>query len=159
MEAVETRHILLLRDPFNWAASFMQKSQSPGDSEIWADQWQEYADEFVGKTSYLPNALKVNYNRWFLDKKYRQSISAQLGLNFTDAGLEVVTQHAGGSSFDQAQYNQRAQQMQVMERWKHFKDDERFVNSFMKRPDIVELAQTLFDLPPELAEFAAYCRR
>lgn len=158
IEANETKQIIVLRDPFNWSASYMQKSQHTDDTLVWPKQWKEYADEYLGLTRLLPNAVKVNYNKWFENENYRRQISTQLGLEFTDQTLEVVTSHAGGSSFDQTTHHGSAQNMGVTERWKTYKDDPRYVNVFRERPDIIEMAEKIFSLPPELAEFAAMCK-
>ena len=66
--------------------------------------------------NYLPDAIKINYNRWFLDKSYRQQLSTQLELGFTDETLDVITSHAGGSSFDRTHFDQQALQMPVLDR-------------------------------------------
>ena len=158
VEASNIKRVLLLRDPFNWAASYMEKSQHPDDTLIFPDQWQEYADEYTGKTNYFPDAIRINYNRWFIDKSYRQQLSEQLGFNFTDRGLEVVTSHGGGSSFDHKGFHQNAQEMKVMERWKLYENNERYLNAFKKRPDLVDMAREIFDLPTDLVDFAAQCQ-
>ena len=159
VEAKDVRRILLLRDPFNWAASYMKKSQDPNDVNIWPGLWKMYAKEFLGITNYLPGKVSINYNRWFVDQAYRQQISTQLGLAFTDQTLNVVSHHAGGSSFDQTNFDRGAQQMAVAERWKDFSENPSYVKAFQQHLDIVELAEHIFDFSPELAEFAASLRR
>lgn len=158
INARKIQQVLTLRDPFNWAASYMKKSQHPDDYKVWPDLWKEYADEFVGNTHYLNNPVKVNYNGWFNNQDYRRQISAELGLAFTDAALEVVTPHAGGSSFDRTQFDAQAQQMPVTERWYHYRDDPQYLAVFKQRQDILELGIKLFDLSPELQMFAQRCR-
>lgn len=158
VEATNTKRVLLLRDPFNWAASYMKKSQHPDDTSVWPHLWKEYAKEYIGATNYLPDAIKVNYNNWFVDQSYRRQLSVQLGLNFTDKALEVVTSHGKGSSFELTKFDRRAQQMQVLERWQFFKDNAEYLEAFRRHQDIVEMAEEIFDLPPELAEFAAECK-
>ncbi|MFE4105419.1 hypothetical protein ACFVKH_03950 [Almyronema epifaneia S1] len=156
--ATTSYQVLLLRDPFNWAASYLHKSQHPEAYLIWPDLWREYVNEFVGNTHYLGDTVKVNYNCWFTDASYRQQISAQLGLTFTDEALEVVTAHAGGSSFDQTQFNASAQQMSVMNRWQHYQHEPQYREAFQKNQDILNLGMQLFDLPPDLQTFAQQCR-
>lgn len=159
VDAAEVQRILLLRDPFNWAASYMQKSQHPSDVDIWPDMWKEYAKEYMGITNYLSSKVTINYNQWFVDQPYRQTISQSLGLSFTDQALNVVTSHAGGSSFDKTTFNRSAQAMAVMERWQTFRNNQAYITAFKKRLDIVELAEQIFDLPPELADFAHSLKR
>ncbi|MGD1899072.1 MAG: hypothetical protein ACFB16_19225 [Phormidesmis sp.] len=157
IHAQTAQPVLTLRDPFNWAASYMKKSQSADDYRVWPTLWKEYANEFVGKTQYFPGAVRVNYNRWFCDCSYRRHISTQLNLDFTDKTLEVVTAHAGGSSFDRTQFDANAQQMAVTERWRRFEHKPQYIEAFRSHPDIVELALSIFDLPPDLAAFARSC--
>ncbi len=158
IEADTVRQVLTLRDPFNWAASYMQKSQHPDDCSVWPELWLEYANEFVGNTHYLPDAIKINYNRWFCDRPYRQQISAQLGFKFTDEALEIVTPHANGSSFDNTQFDAQAQKMAVTERWRHYQSDPDYKAVFQQRPDILALGMSLFTLSPELQAFAQSCK-
>lgn len=158
VEASNIKQILLLRDPFNWAASYIEKSQHPDASGVFPKQWQEYADEYVGKTNYFPDAVKINYNRWFVEKSYRQQISEQLGFRFTDKGLEVITSHGGGSSFEGREFHQNAQQMGVTERWLLYQNNQDYVQAFKQSPELIELARDIFDLSPELASFAAQCQ-
>lgn len=159
VEAEEIRRILLLRDPFNWAASYMQKSRHPDDVNVWPNMWKAYAREFLGITHYLPGKVSIDYNQWFIDQAYRQHISSELGLAFTDETLNVVTHHAGGSSFDQTSFDRGAQQMSVMNRWQCYKDNEAYKEAFRKHPEIIELSEQIFHLPPELAEFSESLKR
>lgn len=159
IEAHTVRQILTLRDPFNWAASYMKKSQHPDDCLVWPSLWLEYANEFVGNTHYLPDALKINYNQWFRDRSYRQQISTWLGFEFTDEALEIVTPHADGSSFDKTQFDAQAQKMAVTERWRHYQNDPKYRAVFQQQPDILELGMTLFNLSPDLQAFAQSCRQ
>jgi len=58
INASTIRPILILRNPFNWAASYMQKSQNSRDAAIWPKLWKEYADEFLGRTNHLQDPVK-----------------------------------------------------------------------------------------------------
>lgn len=154
IEAKRRSILWTLRDPFNWAASYMAKSQSPRDPEVWPELWMEYGEEFFGPQRRLPDARRVSYNRWFVDRDYRRELAESLGLSFTDRGLEVVTEHAGGSSFDQREFDAKAQQMAVLERWKKFADDPAYRRGFVENPRVIELAREIFDLSPELEMFS-----
>lgn len=159
LESSDVRRILLLRNPFNWAASYMQKSQSPKDSEVWPAMWREYAKEFLAMTNYFPNAIRINYDRWFADVAYRQQLSQELGFRtFTDRSLNLVTSHAGGSSFDRTQFDAEAQRMKVSERWKQYRERPDYLAAFRQNPDIIDMAAQIFEFSPELAEFAASLR-
>ncbi len=62
--------------------------------------WKEHAREFLGQTDQLENKACIYFNSWFSHRAYRQQISRQLGLEFTDRGFSKVSKFGGGSSFD-----------------------------------------------------------
>lgn len=147
VEGIESRsrhRLMLLRNPFNWGASYMKKSNTSGDAQRWTKLWLPYAREFIGKTNYLKYDAKVNYNRWFTSSDYRRELERILDLPHSDAMLEVVTDHAGGSSFEGLSQNGKAQQMSVTNRWSSFLDRQDYLNSLRSHPEIVELGLKLF---------------
>ena len=144
--------IVMVRDLRNLMASRMQRMGV--GHELCAlskkDLWLEYAGQVAGTEDYFPgkNVIGINYNRWFVGRKYRQDIIDQinqvLGTSypFTDADLQRVSRIGGGSSFDGNNYDGQAQKMKVLERWKKFKDHphaKRF-----RSPEIDELSNVLF---------------
>jgi len=117
--------VLILRDPFNLLASRYKKQylSVKGAGSV-VDLWLQYAREFVGETQYLKNPkVLINYNRWVVDRDYRQAIAQQLGLTFSDAGIDYVGSYGGGSSFDGMALRGQAAQMEVNQRWRHFETD------------------------------------
>jgi hypothetical protein len=147
--------VYVLRDPLNHFASIMQKhlikdkkgKELPPQKRI-VSLWVEFAREAIGETKHLPSsAVLINYNRWFTDQDYRMNLSSKLGLQFTDVWLNKVSQHGKGSSFDKRSYDGRAQEMDVLERWRKFSSDKVFLSLF--NPEIRRLSRQLFnmDLP------------
>ncbi|MEO1403800.1 MAG: hypothetical protein AAFV72_21485 [Cyanobacteria bacterium J06635_1] len=118
--------VLILRDPFNLLASRLKKGYvavKPRRRDV-VDLWLQYAKEFVGETDHLAhNRVCINYNRWFCDRTYRQTLAEQLNMTFSDAGLNTVRSLGGGSSFDAQNMNGQATHMDVTHRWKHFAND------------------------------------
>ncbi len=115
--------VIILRDPFNLIASRLKqgylKVKAPEQTII--NLWLEYAKEFLGETQYLKNnKLCINYNRWFIDYKYRQQLATKLKLEFTDTGINEVKPQGGGSSFEGLKLNGKANEMKVLDRWKNF---------------------------------------
>lgn len=143
----QTRHdLLILRDPFNLFASRLKNDYldvaAPGKSMV--ELWLDYAKEFVGETNYLThNKLCVNYNQWANDVAYRQQVAEQLGLQFTDAGINKVGSWGGGSSFEGQEFCDRAHKMDVTNRWKHFLDDERYRQLF-QHPKLWNYSEQIF---------------
>jgi hypothetical protein len=152
--ARETEILLQLRDPFNWSASYRAKSREAADDLHWPELWREYSSEFAGLTRILPAAKPLNYNRWLVDSSYRQAIAQSLRLPFNDNHLDVVTDHAGGSSFDATFFQHRGSEMGLAERWRHFQADPAYLKALETNPDIVKQGVQLFDLPVELQQFA-----
>jgi hypothetical protein len=147
-------NVLLVRDHYNTMASRIQSAINLGKpmsvdrmvSDI--ELWLVYMREFCRQTAYVTgNTITVNYNRWFLDVEYRRSISDSLGRPFTDAGKERVPSTGDGSSFDGQAFDRRASEMLVLERWRHYADDEPYLDAVM-HPDAVELSERVFDMQP-----------
>ncbi len=151
--------VLILRDPFNLFASRLKMmdrklngikemgdkltEKQRIDNELREKRlkrligkssvnlWISYAKEFLGETDYLTQKkVFINYNQWFSDQEYRQNISQQLDVQFSDLGLEKVKGQGKGSSFDQLNFSGKATDMKVLERWQNVKDDPRFIQIF-----------------------------
>jgi len=146
--------VFILRDPFNHFASITKKHIKKGQTgrdippqdKILA-LWEEYAREALGIKKYLPeDAVFINYNKWFLDQEYRQEISSQLGLEFADRWLNMVTKHGTGSSFDKTRFDGRAQEMNVLNRWEEFKSKKYFRRLFT--PAVKEMSEEIFGESP-----------
>jgi len=166
--------ILILRDPFNLFSSrlrffhrsntlrkevgkknlsFSHKTNENSDIS-WFDKgavkrWSEYAKEYLGKTNYLGNdKVLINYNLWFKDKKYRKNIINNLGLKFSDRGLNKVPGNGYGSSFDVMTKDGKAQEMNVLNRWMWFMCAKQFKDIF-KNKEMLDLSSEIY---PELTK-------
>lgn len=136
--------ILVLRDLHNFIASRLRAFDFIGyPFEDHAELWASHAREFAGETQLLPGVVKINFNTWVRQREYRAEISKLLGLQFTDAGLQHVPRIGGGSSFDGTDYDGRAQDMDVMNRWCSFADNEEFLR-FTSNLEHVELSRRIF---------------
>jgi hypothetical protein len=143
--------VLILRDPFNLFASRLKSRmievQTPGSTMV--SLWLQYAKEFLGETQYLSNQkVCINYNRWFLDSSYRQKIAQELGLVFTDAGLDRVVSLGGGSSFDGQSMDGSARKMAVLDRWRHFAEDDRY-RALFQDSRLFEYSRQIFGEIPD----------
>lgn len=132
--------LLVLRDPFNNLASLVRWSQgrrfapTADDVRRCAQLWKAHAREYVGRSRVIPGErLVVSFNEWFLSREYRRGLAAALGLAFTDRGLNDVARwgpSTWGDSFDGLGYDGRAQQMKVLERYRRYCEDERYLRLF-----------------------------
>jgi len=155
-------NVLIIRDPYNLFASRYArqigetnpitgekqpesiKSCNWSPLKTWTgksaiDCWRNHAQEAL---SHFNIDLCIFYNRWIQDKSYRQQTAKDLGLNFTDRGIDEVSTHGEGSSFDGLTYQGKASEMAVDTRWKKYKYDSYFCSLFDDR--IHTLAQMLF---------------
>jgi len=155
-KASELVYLLLLRDPFNCFASRLVwpwgktagQHLDKKNKDLIVNIWKSNAKEFLGRTKYLPNKILVNYNRWFSNVEYRKEISALMGLEFSDKGLNMVTTHGEGSSFSNTKYDGAAQKMKVLQRYKEVLNDALY-RSIFKDKELIKLANAIFKIRPK----------
>lgn len=151
-KSLDRYDILILRDPFNLIASRLKHGRmlsELGRTTI-VDRWVDYAREFIGETQYLKHhKICINYNRWFQDVEYRHSLADLLQLEFTDAGIDKMTYHGGGSSFEGRELDGKATQLDVLNRWQHFKDDPIY-QKLVEDDRIWHYSQLIFDRIPNI---------
>jgi tetratricopeptide (TPR) repeat protein len=146
--------VFMLRDPFNLFASRLQliRKHDPADPErhiagnqINANLWKHYALSFVNP-QVLPHAIRLDFNRWYTDRDYREHISESLGWPFTDEGFgsRLGWQFSQGSSFGEKDPGR----LGVLERWQVFRDDPEFLSLF--DDEMLDLAKLIFDYVPDL---------
>ena len=146
--------LLVLRNPFNNLASLMKNPSLWPPNHIPIEQfpetWMAYAKEYLGETTYLSQLGKVifvNYDQWFADQTYRTTLSEQLNRPFTDRGLQKISLHGEGSSFDKFTYANRAQAMPVLERWKTLQHNAQY-RSLLQHPELLALSERIYGPPP-----------
>lgn len=148
--------VLVLRDPFNLLASRLKKN--PDESvrslkENVTEMWISYAKEYLGETNYLKNnKIGINYNQWVVDANYRKLIALKLGLTFSDIGINDVNSFGGGSSFDRQKFQGKATQMNVLNRWKYFANNE-FYLSLLKNDTLHQYSSRIFGHIPGTESF------
>lgn len=141
------REALILRDPFNLFASRSVAQYALITERTSLRIWKQHAREFLGRRRYLPaDRLAISYNRWVLERDYRRRIAAELGLTFTDTGVDHVPRTGSGSSFDGLDYDGRATRMDLFRRWEAFADDRRFLRLF--DDEMLELSEAIFGTVP-----------
>ena len=135
--------VLVLRDPYNTFASWLQRKTSVPTEVV--TLWKSYAYEFIGKTNIISNPkVFISFNAWFLEPNYRQGLAKKLGLKFTDNGLSEVSHHGGGSSFDGQSLRGEARKMNVLTRFHSHLDNPEFYALFQSDPELKELSDMIF---------------
>lgn len=140
-----TFDILILRDPYNTFASLIKRGENSKNFDLIIKKWIEHAKEYLGLSNYLQNRISISYNHWFENKAYRQKIAEALGLVFTDDGINIVSNVGQGSSFDRTNYQGKANQMNVLYRYKDFLDHPVMLRLFADR-ELNELSEEIFGL-------------
>jgi hypothetical protein len=146
-KSAEKYDLILLRDPFNLLASRIKRGflDVKIKNKNFIDLWLEYAQEILGETNYLSQNKKifVNYNQWVQNQNYRQQISEQLGLQFSDAGIDTVPHYGKGSSFDGKEFDGKAKEMDIQNRWKYFLEDKTY-RTMLNHPKLWEYSERIF---------------
>lgn len=147
----EKKTIVILRDPFNWMASLRVLTTLWGNDEAFFDQqvdlWARYARTFFVDRPDLARGVK--FNEWFVSEDYRRDLAGYLGEPFSDLGLNWIEGPAKGgpgSSFNSVEYDGRAQEMAVLERWRTLDDACR--RKFDEKPELRELSSKVFGFCP-----------
>lgn len=140
--------VLILRDPFNFIASRLKRNyiDVKAPKQTFVSLWIECAKEFLNETNYLKNnKVCVNYNRWFCEIDYRKHISSLLGLEFSDAGLNVI--QGGGSSFNVREFHGKANQMDVLSRWQNYRENNDYLK-LVENQEMLEYSKKIFGIIP-----------
>ncbi len=161
-----TTVIIILRDVYNWAASSLKYGLSHVDEALDNEHvdlrgqfkpsriklYKKMAREVLDGMPNMPaNTMFVSYNDWFSDCDYRCAISTQLGLRTVDRGFADVVVYGQGSSFDGRKYDGTANKMRVMERWKEYLGDERFLQ-VLRDQEFYGMSEQLFGHLPFFEE-------
>jgi hypothetical protein len=137
--------VLVLRDAFNNFASVRRGKRRMRNrlNRFYSIRWKDYAREYLRITSYLPaDTIMISFNSWFADESYRRRIAEELGLPHSDRGVDRLSQDGGGSSFSGQEFQDRAREMDVLDRWRNFVDDDDYRSAFDE--ETVELSNRIF---------------
>lgn len=138
--------VLVIRDPYNQIASSLKKGHNlavldrPFEPSKPYAKWfcqsmsrlemmKQYMRHVLGDENRINESFKVvNYNYWFASPEYRKKIADELDITDNKEGVEEVLGFGGGSSFSKRKYNRKASQMDVLNRWRDYAEDERFAS-------------------------------
>jgi hypothetical protein len=116
--------VLVLRDPCNWIASCIKRG-------TWSlDAIQRKIKLYIGQCEYYLNSISythcqvitILFNDWFSNYLYRCSAAYHLQIKRDNVnnGINYLSTRGGGSSFDKGKFKNRAQEMNVLHRWKYY---------------------------------------
>lgn len=143
--------IIILRDPINNLASLMRYKGRLLHLREFSGLWKSYATEVMrGGIDFM---MALIYDRWFTHADYRRDIEIKLGLPVNDYGMSKVHHMGHGSSFDKMRFQNNAQQMEVLSRWRQCLDDQLFLR-ILKDEELLSIRQQIFGPLPEELERA-----
>lgn len=143
-----TKKIIILRDFLNMVSSRYKKyNPKLGLDRTYLESiqqvinlWKVLANECISNS----NITTILYNKWILDKSYRDSISDKLGINNEFDNTNIVSCIGEGSSFkgvnleeDKNVYNERYKLIDLPESMK---------NIILNDTELLELNKKLFNI-------------
>ncbi len=154
-------NVLVLRDPYNLAASMRKKRTDNAWQPIKGEKragamlrmWTDHAVWFLEHQD-DPDTLCINYNKWVASPVYRESLCKKAAVPFDNRGIDDVSDYAAGSSFDGL--TKKGSEMDVLNRWKVMLDDDLYLWMFARWSEVREMSRLVFGEHP--AEEALYSK-
>lgn len=108
-----SRTIIILRDVYNTAAS-LARGMAPAMLARVLEVWPKVAMDILRDTFF------ISFNSWFVDRGYRSKTLERLNLCSEDAdkGTSMISPMWRASSFDGRTFDGKAQQMDILGRWR-----------------------------------------
>ena len=133
----------ILRDPYNWFASLLGLNQSIG-LHHYIKYYFDYVD-FIR----CNHRCFINYNQWVMSENYKRELRSRMDLPNINVCNKSVSAFGGGSSFDKMRLDGRANEMEVMYRWKGVLKNPHYVGFLRDHRDrIRQVGIDLFDYDP-----------
>lgn len=136
---------IILRDPYNWLASLLAFGPRAG--------LHLYLSWYIGYANYAINnpSQFISYNQWVLSENYKNELRKRMYLPTLtkEVSIKNVASQGGGSSFDGMRLNGRANEMEVLYRWKSGLQDSNFRSIMFDNKEIFrKISIELFDYNP-----------
>lgn len=150
--------ILLLRDPYNCAASRLQLIRKLGDTKFsralrdpcsfggwgFVNLWKNHAEGFLSiPQDSVDQVYPLNYNDWISGQPARRALCKAIGGCYSEVNLHQVPVYGFGSSFEGSRISQLADPVGLLRRWKHFEKDPEF-HHVVSDPEMHALASRIF---------------
>ena len=142
--STKTIKIIVLRDIHNYLASLLAAWFNSNDQvEPMMVLYKSYARQAQKVVDGDSSFVFINFNSWFLSKDYRIKTAERLGFKTNGAAFKRVPTNGGGSSFDGMAYMGRADEMQVLQRWKHYQNNLQY-QTILQDQSLLDLSNSLF---------------
>jgi len=113
--------------------------------------WLNFAKEYCRETMLFEDPILISFNRWAVDKEYREKIINRIGFEFTDRGRKVVSKTGGGSTFQPEEKD--ALNLDLFNRWKLFKDNRIFKDFVRYHEEHLNYSNIIFGENKEITEW------
>lgn len=120
--------VAVVRDIKNHVASLVKHPTLNPNWDEFFEEWKKYANKALEVSdAHDPKMMLVEFPAWAINRHYRElaasvfSIKSGLFFEYTDSGKESVMASGGGSSFDKQNFDGKASQMDVLNRWRDVK--------------------------------------
>jgi hypothetical protein len=143
LENVPTKTVIVIRDPYNWAASrlVLARKQETAWLKISKDvisRYKTYLLQALGIKNYFnEEPVVVNYNKWFSDETYREHLVSVLNLPKIPVLDDCIVHY---TSFNDVG---KTSCLNVNCRWTKFVADKEYLRIF-KDSELVELSRLYF---------------
>ena len=151
-----------VRDFLNYAASWTKHKLNLRDAHrqeavtVMYEMWMDMTKETLGDTEHIKDKkITLYYDRFVQDENYRRELCDLLGGEYSEDMIDNVPANSPGSSFDKYDYQGRAHQMDVLNRWKWFLSEEGapFIFYLKAARQVLEYYAARFDLDEEKKDF------
>lgn len=119
---------------------YAESAQKPLYNGI--EKWAQYSQEIDNPTIF-PNHIPILFDKWVQHREYRENIANKLGTDIKNEITHKVSDNGRGSSFDGLSYQDKAKQMDVLNRKAHLPDI--LVNQSIEE-GYVELSNKIFNI-------------
>lgn len=130
-----------------------QKRDIPKRLGYFLDRWLCMAEEWIGKTSYIPEFTRVYYDDFFQSREYRKRICSEIGGQYNETHLNIVTRMGKYSTFDEDKFQGRAQQMKVLYRYNEWIPQNSHYLNVLKEHEALEFYIENFELNEDKRKF------
>lgn len=141
--------IIIMRDFINLYASRAKKNTFNNlDIDSLIILWKQQAKAIIEK-----KAFGILYNKWLVDKKYRDLISAKLGIPNKYDNIDYVPEVGQGGSFSSLKLEKDRQN--YLKRYQMVDISEDIIDKILNDKELVELNKKLFNINLKSIEFSA----
>lgn len=142
------KKVVIVRNHFNLFASRLKPQETkPSITKSIGVMTEEIMHYYNNHCLALkdPQYIPVVYDKWFQSKDYRKEVAQKLELesNIDREEINKVSKFGNGSSFNGLDYDNNAQQMDVLNRYESYTDNKKYIK-FATQPELIQCYKDIF---------------